>query len=137
MAGLNIFLDLLDEVIEEHLREHVARPGLSDAERKQAALERSKQRQAAKGYFEDRRKLNEENPEKQPPKKSFWEKDSVTVSSAESSVSPAASASEGGAGGERRGAKGRSHSARPRPGLRQRPRASSWCRRATRRASRA
>ena len=84
----------------ETLAEKLAR---EKAERKQAALERSKQRQAAKGYFEDRRKLNEENPVKQPPKKSFWEKDSVTVSSAESSVSPAASASEGGAGGEEGG----------------------------------
>jgi len=32
-------LGLMDELIEDHLREHVARPGLDDAERAQAAGE--------------------------------------------------------------------------------------------------
>lgn len=32
-------LGLMDELIEDHLREHVARPGLSDAERARAADE--------------------------------------------------------------------------------------------------
>lgn len=32
-------LGLMDELIEDHLREHVARPGLTDAERAQAAGE--------------------------------------------------------------------------------------------------
>lgn len=30
---------LLDEVVEDHIREHLARPGLTDAERAQAAQE--------------------------------------------------------------------------------------------------
>jgi DNA-binding FrmR family transcriptional regulator len=32
-------LGLMDELIEDHLREHVARPGLSDGERAEAADE--------------------------------------------------------------------------------------------------
>ncbi|MBP1807021.1 metal/formaldehyde-sensitive transcriptional repressor [Rubellimicrobium aerolatum] len=32
-------LGLMDELIEDHLREHVARPGLADAERARAADE--------------------------------------------------------------------------------------------------
>lgn len=66
----------------ETLAEKLAR---EKAERKQAALERSKQRQADKAYFDERKKLNEENP-KAAPKKSFWEKESSVTAAVSADV---------------------------------------------------
>ena len=81
---------LADAEEGETLAQKLAR---EKAERKQAALERSKQRQASKAYFEERKKVNEENPAP-PPKKSFWEKESSVTSASSERQAAEAGATE-------------------------------------------